>query len=102
MGPAVGVEDGAVEFLVGEVAPGGALVVEVGEGAFLQFFFGGTFGVEPALALFVEFLGRGGDDLDLRNRVSGICGGFVAGGPGKGEGFEAGGGGVAKTAFGVA
>ena len=26
-------EDGAVEFLVGQVKPGGALVVEVGEGA---------------------------------------------------------------------
>ncbi len=32
-GPAVGGEDGGVEFSVGEVEPGGAQVVEVGEGA---------------------------------------------------------------------
>lgn len=37
MGPAVGVEDGLVEFAVGQVEPGGTVVVEVGEGAFLEF-----------------------------------------------------------------
>ena len=36
VGPAVGVEDGVVERLVGNVEPGRALVVEVGEGALLQ------------------------------------------------------------------
>lgn len=37
-GPAVGREDGLVEFFVGQVEPRGALVVEVGEGAFFEFF----------------------------------------------------------------
>jgi hypothetical protein len=32
----VGGEDGLVEFFVGELEPGGALVVEVGEGAFFE------------------------------------------------------------------
>ena len=36
-GPGVGGGDGGVEFLVGEVEAGGALVVEVGQGAFLKF-----------------------------------------------------------------
>jgi hypothetical protein len=35
--PAIGGEDGGVEFFVGEVEPGGAFVVEVGERALLQF-----------------------------------------------------------------
>ena len=34
--PAVGGEDGGVEFAVGEVEPGGAFVVEVGERAFFE------------------------------------------------------------------
>ncbi len=33
--PAVGVEHGPVEFFVGQLEPGGALVVEVGESALL-------------------------------------------------------------------
>ena len=37
VGPAVGGEDGGVEFLVGQCEPGGALVVEIGERAFGQF-----------------------------------------------------------------
>jgi hypothetical protein len=41
--PAVGGGDGGVEFLVGEVKPGGALVVEVREGA--RFQLGGAIGV---------------------------------------------------------
>jgi hypothetical protein len=36
--PAVGGEDGGVEFFVGQVEPGGSFVVEVGEGAFFEFF----------------------------------------------------------------
>ena len=35
-GPAVGGEDGVVEFAVGVLQPGGGFVVEVGEGAILQ------------------------------------------------------------------
>ena len=35
--PAVGGEDGGVELLVGEVEPGGALVVEVGESPLFEF-----------------------------------------------------------------
>jgi len=35
--PAVGGEDGGVEFLVGEVEPSGALVVEVGEVPLFEF-----------------------------------------------------------------
>ena len=34
--PAVGGEDGGVEFFVGEGEPGGALVVEIGERALLE------------------------------------------------------------------
>jgi len=41
VGGGVGGEDGAVELFVGEFEPGGALVVEVGEGAF---FAAGVFG----------------------------------------------------------
>lgn len=66
MRPAVGVEDRAVEFLMDELEPGGTLVVKVGEGALFQFLFGGVFGVEPALAFLVEFLG-GGDSLDFQD-----------------------------------
>jgi hypothetical protein len=36
LGGVAGGEDGAVELLVGELKPGGALVVEVGEGAFFE------------------------------------------------------------------
>ena len=36
VGGFVGGEDGAVELCVGELEPGGALVVEVGESAFLE------------------------------------------------------------------
>ena len=38
--PAVGGEDGVVELAVDVVEPGGALVVEIGEGAFFEFFGG--------------------------------------------------------------
>ena len=42
-GPAVGGGDGGVEFLVGEVQPGGAFVVEVRERALFQL--GGSIGI---------------------------------------------------------
>ena len=46
-GPAVGGGDGGVEFLVGEVEPGGALVVRVCEGLMSGFYLlGVTAGVE--------------------------------------------------------
>ena len=84
VGPAVGGGDGLVERLVGEGQPGGAGVVEVGQGALLQvglvaglgdrafgeaglFLFRGDdpvdpFGrVEPGFAQFVEAAGGGGD-----------------------------------------
>ncbi len=91
VGPAVGGGDGGVERLVGEVQPGGAGVVEVGQGALLEvglvaglgdrafgeaglFLFRGDdpvdpFGrVEPGFAQFVEAAGGGGDVVgdDLR------------------------------------
>jgi len=40
VGPGVGVEDGFIEGFVREVEPGGALVVKVGERAFLEFCLG--------------------------------------------------------------
>jgi len=46
VGPAVGVEDGVVELLVGEVEPGGALVVQVGERALLEYGIAGAIGIE--------------------------------------------------------
>ena len=66
--PAVGSQDGGVEFLVGEVEPGGALVVEVGEGPLLELL--GAFGIlghEPRVADSVgrlsETVGRGRGSL---------------------------------------
>jgi hypothetical protein len=50
-GPAVGGGAGFVERAMGLVKPGGALVVEIGEGALLQFGFGCAFGIEPGVAL---------------------------------------------------
>ena len=58
-----------VECFVGQVEPGGPLVVEVGQGALFQFFLGGALGVEPAIALFDELLGRLGDE-DPENQSS--------------------------------
>lgn len=64
--PAVGVEHGVVELLVGEAKPRGALVIQVGERAFLEFGFAGTFGVEPAVALLDEVLRCSCDRLHTR------------------------------------
>jgi len=56
MGPAVGGEDGGVEFLMGEVEPGGALVVEVGEGPLFEFPGAvGVFGDETRVADGADF-----------------------------------------------
>ena len=49
--PAVGGGDGGVEFLVGQGEPGGAFVVEVGQGAFFQVLgAGGVFGDQTRVA----------------------------------------------------
>lgn len=63
--------------------------------------FGGDLGdplgrVEPAFALVVEGLGGGGDGV-VEGAMLGALGRFVAGGPGEGEGLEAGGGRVARV-----
>ena len=52
-GPAIGGGDGSVELFVGEVEPGGAGVVEVGEGALFEFALGQARGIEPRCALAV-------------------------------------------------
>jgi hypothetical protein len=49
MRPAVGVQHGVVERAVGEVQPGGALVVEVRQRAALQLFLRGAGRVEPGV-----------------------------------------------------
>jgi hypothetical protein len=89
VGPVVGGGDGLVERLVGEVEPGGAGVVEVGQGAFFQVGFVAGFGdrafreagffffrgdhpidplgrVEPGFAQLVEAAGGSSDDGRLR------------------------------------
>ena len=59
--PVVGGEDGGVEFLVGQVEPGGALVVEVGERAFFE--------VRGALFVFGDDA-RVADGADVGRRVA--------------------------------
>src|ERR1035441_7697543 len=86
-GPAVGGEGGFVEGAVGVREPGGALVVEVGQGAFLEVFRGGGGRVEPGVAEADERAGGVCDGFD-EGRFG--FGGFSAGWPGEGEGVEGG------------
>jgi hypothetical protein len=76
VGPGVGGEDGLVEGAVGVVEPGGALVVEVGEGALFEVFFWRVGRVEPSVAETDEGAGGFGDGVD-----AGVLffGGFGAG-----------------------
>ena len=71
---------------MGGVEPGGALVVEVGEGAPFQLVLADErpLGVEPALAQLVQPSRRLRDGVD-----EGAVGGFIAGWPGEGERLEA-------------
>ena len=99
VGPAVGGGDGLVELLVGEVQPGGAGVVEVGQGAFLEIGFMAGLG-DRAFGEAGFFLFRGDDPVDPLRRVEPGRAQFVeaAGGGGDGFGERAGrraGGGVA-------
>ena len=80
--PAVGVEHGAVELLVGQIEPGWALVVQVGERALLQLGLGRVLRVEPAVALLDQFAGGLSDGFDAR-----VAGRFAARQPGEGEGL---------------
>lgn len=84
-GPVVGGDDGLVEGAVDVGEPGGALVVEVGEGALLELGLRGVGRVEPVVAELDEVAGGGGDGLD-EGRVG--FGGFRAGWPGEWEGVE--------------
>lgn len=61
IGGGVGVENGAVEGQVGEAEPGGAFVVEVGEGAFFEFGVLGGCRIDGGLA--DEALGLGAADF---------------------------------------
>ena len=92
-GPAVGGEDGLVEFAVGVLEPGGIFVVEVGEGALFQFGGRGIGRIEPSVAFPDEVAGGGGDGFDSR-----VVFGFFARRPGEGEGFEGAFWGIAKAA----
>src|SRR6185437_17134988 len=65
-GPAVGGEDGFVEGAVGVGEPGGAFIVEVGEGALFEVGFWSVRRVQPGVASRDEFAGGGGDGLDAR------------------------------------
>ena len=56
--PAVGIEDGAVQAGVDVARLGGALVVEVGQGARLQLRLAGTVRVQPATTQLVQPPGR--------------------------------------------
>jgi hypothetical protein len=64
VGPGVGGPDGAVEGGVAVLEPGGALIVEVGEGALLEFGLRRALGVEPVAALVVDVSDGVGDGLD--------------------------------------
>src|SRR5919198_2576555 len=90
--PAVGVQHRLVKLLVGELEPGGALVVEVGEGALLEFGGAGAGRVEPGVALLDELAGGPGDGLDAR-----VGGWLGPGRPGEREGLEGGRRGVAEA-----
>ena len=67
-GPAVGGKDGFIEGAVGVVEPGAlalfAQVIEVGEGAVLQFLGIDLGRIEPGIAEAEEFAGGVGDGLD--------------------------------------
>lgn len=63
--PAVGGEDGLVQRPVGQVEPGRALVVQVGQGALFELGFGQAGRVEPGVAQADQLGGAGGDGLDL-------------------------------------
>jgi len=62
--PPVRIEHRGVELLVRQVEPRRALVVQVGQGALLQFGLGRALGVEPAVALLDELAGGVGDGGD--------------------------------------
>jgi hypothetical protein len=89
-GPTVGGEDGFVEGAVGVGEPFGTGVVEVREGALLEFFLWSVGRIEPGVAERDEGAGGVGDGLD--DGGFGF-GGLSAGRPGKGK--------VSKVEFGV-
>lgn len=114
--PAIGFGHRLIQRLMCMVEPGGAGVVEVGQGAFLQLLFrlfvhgqdavgiarhhlgdaADQIGrIEPVFAQFIQPC-RGGRDF-LGARVGGVGGGGNVGGQAvrEGEGFEGGGGGIA-------
>ena len=95
-GPAVGGEDGFVEGAMGVGEPVGARVVEVGEGAFLEFFLRGVGRVEPGVAEGDERAGGVGDGFDAG--VVGF-GGLGTRRPREGEGKKTGFGGESESAF---
>ena len=86
VGPAVGGGDGLVELLVGEVEPGGAGVVEVGQGALLQVGFVAGFG-DRAFREAGFFLFRGDDPIDPLGRVEPGFAQFVEAAGGGGDVF---------------
>ena len=81
--PAIRVEHGPVEFLVGQVEPGRALVVYVGQGTLFQLGGAHPRRVEPGIALLDQFTRSFRDGFRER-----VILGFFSRGPGKGEGFE--------------
>ena len=89
-GPAVGGEDGFVEGAVGVGEPGGASVVEVGEGALFEFVGGGVGRVEPVVAQADELAAA---SAMARTMAESASEGSVPGGQGKGK--------VSKVEFGV-
>ena len=78
--PAVGGEHSRIKGLVRCIQPGGALVVQVGQGALLEFLLAQTGRVQPAVTLFDQFTGGGGDGFD-----AGSSWGSLPGGRGRGR-----------------
>jgi hypothetical protein len=70
--PAVGGEDGFVEFAMGVGQPSRPLVVEVREGAILALQFAGTGRIQPGIALLDQLLGGFGDP-PARPPCKGLC-----------------------------
>lgn len=66
--PAMGGEDGLIQFAVSIHQPGGARVVEIREGAALQFFRAGVWWIEPCVPLLHQ-LARGLCDCFHQRRV---------------------------------
>ncbi len=80
VGPPIGRQDRGVELLVRQIQPGGARIVQVGQGQFLELLCRGTGWIQPGITLLDQFLGGQGNGVH-----DGIVGWLLAWGQGKGK-----------------